>query len=496
MKPAVKSTEYLAWLNSPLWGSFILLSLITLWMGLVSYQIEGHQNIIVLGFLTLIFCLILHTQTEKTQKLLSLQIYASLIVVQALFILLFQQLPQSQDIPPDSLTYHLHGSALAQHLQGLTVDANTFGLQLVQGETSWTPDSDLNFPYVAGSSHFLYQAYLGALYYFLPEPNQQVAALSQILMLAALPIMTYRLAMLLFSRCNLAFIASVLVAIDTRFTVNAIWLLKDTLLTFTLLLFLIYFFNIANISDQNRRLNIIGLLCSLIALFCLRTHVAMALWLLASGYSAYMIKTDSKVYLPVLLSLLAAYYISGFLKLPIWEFASLETYLRAGVIQISSLSTSTSIVINSAGITTPDTGYMIDSAIDSFYQSLINSPLTSVAMATSRTLFAPYPWTPMVQGFEGTAYDLYFPGMIIWLLCLPFFMIGIVCAWQQPGVLHKLLVIFAAIVAAMYIISFGEFSTRQRQFLTPLFWVWTACGILSFREFLKKRGKPPTQAFH
>jgi hypothetical protein len=107
--------------------------------------------------------------------------------------------------------------------------------------------------------------------------------------------------------------------------------------------------------------------------------------------------------------------------------------------------------------------------------------------AVARSLFAPYPWSLITQGRIGTWPELFFPGMFIWILGLPFALIYLpaVLRDKQPAMIYPLLItLFCAFV---YIVWDGEYSTRARLMSMPLAWLMVAGGVQKVLVRWKKK---------
>ena len=75
----------------------------------------------------------------------------------------------------------------------------------------------------------------------------------------------------------------------------------------------------------------------------------------------------------------------------------------------------------------------------------------------------------------------------MYIMGLPFFFVAL---WRlirgSPGLIRSspevlVILIWASLVVLEYIASQGEFSTRQRVFMMPLFWVLVAFGVEQVR---------------
>jgi hypothetical protein len=120
-------------------------------------------------------------------------------------------------------------------------------------------------------------------------------------------------------------------------------------------------------------------------------------------------------------------------------------------------------------------------------QSLREAPPLALTKTVAHTLFGPYPWVPFTYGLNYNSTELFYPGTVMYIMGLPFLFVAL---WRlirgSPGFIRgspELLVIliWASLIVLEYIASQGEFSTRQRVFMMPLFWVLVAFGVEQVR---------------
>ncbi|MBX8577851.1 hypothetical protein [Pseudomonas cichorii] len=117
-----------------------------------------------------------------------------------------------------------------------------------------------------------------------------------------------------------------------------------------------------------------------------------------------------------------------------------------------------------------------DKSVIEWRAYLQDSPVKAVLRSIVRTLFAPYPWTAITQKITGKNHiELYVFGTFFWVLTLPGLFIGMIIAAKQ-GIKTYVLLLFLTIMTAAYIVFFGEWSTRQRVFMEPLFFSFAAIG--------------------
>ena len=118
-----------------------------------------------------------------------------------------------------------------------------------------------------------------------------------------------------------------------------------------------------------------------------------------------------------------------------------------------------------------------DDSVLRWKDALVESPVYSIVRSAARTLFAPYPWVAISPGLNWVSFsELYYPGVVFWILCVPGVFAELVSGLQQRELGFWLLALFLAVLVAAYTIWLGEWSTRQRVFALPAFFAFAAMG--------------------
>ncbi len=109
--------------------------------------------------------------------------------------------------------------------------------------------------------------------------------------------------------------------------------------------------------------------------------------------------------------------------------------------------------------------------------SLRDNSLYAAIRSVAHTLFAPYPWVAIHPGLTGrSASELYYPGVLLWMFCLPGITAAIALGVRSRDPEFWLVVLFLLSQLAAYTIWQGEWSTRQRVFVLPAFFALAAIG--------------------
>jgi hypothetical protein len=118
-----------------------------------------------------------------------------------------------------------------------------------------------------------------------------------------------------------------------------------------------------------------------------------------------------------------------------------------------------------------------DDSVLSWKDDLADNPVYAIVRSAARTLFAPYPWVAISPGLNWVSFsELYYPGVILWILCLPGIFAALARGLQQREPGFWLLTLFLSALVAAYTIWLGEWSTRQRVFALPAFFALAAMG--------------------
>jgi hypothetical protein len=134
-----------------------------------------------------------------------------------------------------------------------------------------------------------------------------------------------------------------------------------------------------------------------------------------------------------------------------------------------------------------------DQASFTWLQSLRENPPLTLTKTVAHTLFGPYPWVPFANGLSYNQTELFYPGTVMWILGWPFLLVALWCLLIRGSphlarVSSEMLVIliWTLLIVSEYIVYQGEFSTRQRVFMMPLFWTLIAFGVVRVRTRFNK----------
>lgn len=400
----------------------------------------------------------------------------------ALQTLALRTFPQWQDAYFDSALYDRQARALVMHWQGLAVPTAEFHLKtLVQrGVPEWLPNDKWSYGQALGMSRYLYQLYLAAMYW-LTEGSRLTAISGNMAFLATNVAGAFLLALSLFRQRAVAWLAAGLILLDSN---PALWgsiLMRDALISFLAMLAALGSVQLLR-GDGRRWANgslLVGAL-GLESLTRFNTVLALAMAGTVVGLAAWP-GTWWRRSLIGLLGLAAAIVV--LYQVVPGGSKGWKGNLFGHVVQenFQFIHQSRWVVQAMLGMAPKDEKRAkIDDVRRAWLTTLRERPWwETLGRATARSLMGPFPWVAFTHGISGTNfYELMYPGMTLWILCLPAFFYAL---WRvpvrgDPAVL--LCLTWMGAVALIYIVGFGQLDGRNRMTIQPLLWVFTAQGMV------------------
>lgn len=430
-----------------------------------------------IGVLTLSFVLSALCATilaEPGDRKVSAQFVLAGLFVACLKIWLIQQTPQWLDTPLDAIKYQLNAEALVSHWRGEAVNSQLYrldGLSKIFGQDLWSPGAYLPYSSVLGTHEWLYAADLAVWAYI--TPHWPIWAIYSNAALAALfPAATFGIARGLGSTTRVAALGGTITLVDPSAAVNGAWLLKDTLACWCVV---IAIWAALGILRKPRFILVLLLGSALGVLGAVRFLGLMAVLLaILMLLPALLVRRRILTSSSLLAGCLCGLCLFGTLNsLPVRGAGSIlerpAIALKAILFgQVETLSASRRADMASSAV---------DDTVVDWYTRLSNSPLKALATAASRTLFAPYPWVIITEGLNfRSGIELYYLGVVLWIICLPGVFWAIVQALRNPSFPAVFLGLAIGACLGAYIVFFGEWSTRQRVFMLPVFFALAAIG--------------------
>jgi hypothetical protein len=397
----------------------------------------------------------------------------------------FQQAPQWQDVIPDSVTYDLNARAFVLHGQGIDVEVEKYNLRglieraRISNKPFWSAEESLPYASVYGSAAWFYVAYLH-FWYWAVGPNPYWAIYSNAALASFFPAATFGIATILGASKRIAGIAALITLIDPTTGVNASWMLKDTLVGF---LTLSSVWSALNCIDKLRLSSLIIFIVSLTLLSASRIIAYIGILAAIGCLCVYWIQQkEFKLWLSFLLSVILVVVLSASLYLypkSIFEYRKGILYaLRIHNTQLFSGSKDTFVAKPGDS--------SADEAVLKWKTSVRENPLLAIGKSTAHTLFAPFPWVALHLGHNWRSFsELYYPGVILWIFCLPGIFFQIIQEVRKPRPVGLFVLIFWSAILIAYTIFYGEWSTRQRGFVLPVLFSMSAMGWYSISKWCK-----------
>lgn len=383
---------------------------------------------------------------------------------------LVQQTPQWLDVSPDSRLYQLHAQALALHWQGESVDALSYKLYGFLASWAsgrglvWEPDMSLAYSGVLGTHEWLYAALLGG-WQLLADNWLVWATYSNAALAAIFPAASYGIARCLGAPAKVASVAALLALVDPSSGVNASWLLKDTLAGFLAVTAIWAVLRTLQAPDESAPL---VLFTAAAGLACVRFagYAALILAIVVIAMTLFgRARRQSLKHLGV--CVLGSLVLFGILySSP--QFTTLRSLVVAAALPLEA---------QEATLNAGEGQRASDTTVMDWQTRWSEDPLEATATSVARTLFAPYPWVALTHGLSGTnSIELYYPGVVLWITCLPGILWGIPTGLRRAPREGLFLACMLLALLGAYTLFLGEWSTRQRVFMLPVFFGYAAVG--------------------
>lgn len=410
------------------------------------------------------------------------------LLVSCFKVWLVLQTPQWLDVSPDSRQYQLHAQALALHWQGEPVDAvshklHGFLASWASGQDRvWEPQMDLAYTSVLGTHEWLYAATLGG-WRLLTDDWFFWATYSNAALAALFPAASYGMARCLGASNRVASAAALITLFDPSASVNASWLLKDTLAGFFAVTAAWGVLRTLRAPDESAPL----------ILFTAAAGLASVRF---AGYAALIFGITI-----VSASLLGRAHRQALMHLSVCVLGSIvlfgALYSSPKPMTFQSLLAATILPMRAqeATLNATEGDREEDAAVADWQARWKENPARATIISAAHTLFAPYPWVAVTHGLSGVnSIELYYPGVILWILCLPGILWGIPLSLRHAPREGLFLACMLCALLGAYTLFLGEWSTRQRVFMLPVFYCYAAMGwhdlYLRSSAFLtSRRGK-------
>jgi hypothetical protein len=380
------------------------------------------------------------------------------------------QTPQWLDVSPDSIQYQLHAHALALHWQGEPVNVvshKLYGLLALLGAEHggvWEPQMNLAYSSVLGTHEWLYAAMLGG-WRLLADDWLFWATYSNAVLAALFPAASYGIARCLGASHRVASAAALITLFDPSSSVNASWLLKDTLAGF--LAVTAAWGVVRTMRDPNDSASLV-LFIAAACLACVRFAGFSALILgIAIVYTSLFGRLHRRTLKHLSVCVLGSIVLFGTL------------YSSPKPMTFQSILASTILPLKAQEVTlhAKEGDREVDATVADWQARWNDDPVEATIISAARTLLAPYPWVALTHGLSGVnSIELYYPGVVLWILCLPGILWGIPFSLRRTPREGLFLACMLGALLGAYTLFLGEWSTRQRVFMLPVFYSFAAIG--------------------
>jgi 4-amino-4-deoxy-L-arabinose transferase-like glycosyltransferase len=382
----------------------------------------------------------------------------------------------------DTARYDLNARALVMHWQGLPVPSAEFkllGFERRLRIAVWSADDPHAYNQVLGMSRYLYQLYVAGIY-FLTDGSRATAVLSNLPFAAGTVTGAYLLARALFDQQRVALLAATLLILDPGLAVWSAILMRDVMLAWLMVLALL---GCVRLLRRQGHIWMNALLAGgALALLSLIRFNAVAALLLAGGVTGWlswsMTRWKRALYTVIALGLAL---LALFQTIPD-EDERWTNHLFSHVVaeNLEIFNQWRRVADAALGLADNEAQGKMDGVRREWHANLRSQPLwVNLARATARSVLSPFPWVAFTHGLSGTNYyELLFPGMTLWLLCLPAFFYAL---WRVPvrdDPAALLCLVWLGAVTVFYMIGYGQLDGRNRLMAQPLLWSFTAQGIV------------------
>ncbi len=429
--------------------------------------------------------------TEKKHLGNALVIYLLSIIWLSFEIYLLYMSPYGTLVLEDSEQYKLFSQALVEHWRGNDVYISEYSLPGLSRENpTWKADAYISYAKIFLSVHYLYEVYLG-IFQYLTDMDLRWVLVGNVLFLAAVPVITFNIAGTIFEEKRYALFAGGLTLLDPSFAGVGVYIIKDSLTVFLVSILLLVSIKILNDKPSFRML-------LLFAVFIVLTAISRypAIIGVYGGLVFFLLLMKFRNKQPVarlVVVMIAAFIMTGYAHYQNKYFEEMFTVNPYPILK--TLKNKGEINFNDK-VNVSDEAGNSGRIAGSQKETRTDEPVTAedsfalrIAKSITHTLFAPYPWTIISSGVQYKFSELFIPGVTMWILALPFVVFFLFRAsyLNAPEILF--LVSTSAIIMFLYIVGYGEFSTRHRVFLLPVYWVLATAGFRSFSIYVKNYRK-------
>ncbi len=407
---------------------------------------------------------------ERQDRRLIIKLMFIGFVLSSLKFFLISLFPQHGDLPVDSLVYKLNAQAIYMHQNGAAVDPYAYKLNgflnyhLTSAAQEWGAKDVLSYSDVIGSYEWLYP-FLLALHIYLGSQWQEWAMLTNLLLSSMMPAIVWLIAKEFGAPPVGRWLGAFAMALDPAVAVNSSWLLKDALATALMAFSILAYTQFYN---NPRKRQLVILFVSLVGLSMVRFigYVALVSSIMVVLFLGREIIKKRWLCSAVLLSVFVAfpvcYFAPQFEQSPVRVFDKTFSRIYAPVATIKANSTEKTF----------------DPAVEAWSQRLESGLIQAALHSAVRTILAPYPWDLRPSRMTWVSHtELHALGSLLWFPVLPFVVMGFFIILKRRSFIDISIFLTIVLLVFAYTLTLGEWSTRQRAFMNPIFFAIFGLGV-------------------
>lgn len=434
--------------------------------------------------------------------------YSIVLISLHLIGIIYRQIIPDFDYGPDSINYIKWAIAFRNHLSGMNINADQFGLGGINnaGIDFWVSGSPLTFSEVLGTKNSLYPMLLG----WLLSIGFSISEFQYIhMIIVACGLCAWaKLFSFFIEDKKLIIVFYLFTILDSHIIASIITIWREFLLIYVIPIIIISFLNLNKINSKyymkysvtlfiflfflsGFRYHLFILLIIICVIFSLISsikfksfHISARIVCISGASLMTSVLFTSSHHIPLMNNLVGPLQFS---ISQIWMVNSGEKVDKA---QISSAENAT----NKANFDTANNKASTDTALISWDSKIQSSGYKPVLLdSISATLFAPNPnWLRDSPHWKAASFismpeqTLLYPGMFLIILFTPLFIYGVFHAvFLVTNIRFDILLILitSILIIVFYTAFYGSFSGRYRIQLVPVFYLLSFYGFSKIRYF-------------
>ena len=401
---------------------------------------------------------------------------------------------------------------LAAHFQGYDVNFIEHGTKIgkpssllqydhsIFGQRAWRVGEEYgSIALLLDTYHYLYSCYLG---FFIVLTGEQVelAIFGNAIFFAGIVQTLFILVQQITKNALHSRIAAILLILDSGFLAAGAFLLRDLLIIYFLYLSVLLISASGSASDWRRPVLIILSGCIIGSLGALRYPVfflvvVSVVVVILMGWRVRNVRPLRYLCITVISVIVLLFSqlgsdianpmkVTNHLLYP--SHIARTAFYSQNVVQLDAVKKRKTIASDASTTDSVVAGDVEEKEIQvtvQFDRTDVKNIITSLA----HTVFAPYPWSTLQEGFKGNWPELFIVGGLVWMITLPFVLIYIPTIISSRDVTVWLMMLISVGLFLAYSVTEGEYSTRPRLMSMPFLWFVAAGGIVRVMSWFKIR---------